>query len=185
MQGCAFAWKQSFIKSHLISPQDTDRPHWHLLRLPILHRITEFKCMLFRKHWGCWPPLPCFLYSLHSFFLCDLLPCILLGTFHPVQQTDSVTESCCSSFVRVPQRLHWDCELTSPRWTPGTSCRATQGDSWAKYATHTLGIFCGKMKEGVTRMRFIHLNKVDHQTDVSAEVLVSGGNAGRQREERS
>lgn len=33
-------------------------------------------------------------------------------------------------------------------------------------------MFRNKMKEGVTRMRFIHLNKVDHQTDVSAEVLV-------------
>jgi len=37
-----------------------------------------------------------------------------------------------------------------------------------KYA----GNECSKMKEGVTRGRFIHLNKVDHQSDVAAELLV-------------
>lgn len=39
------------------------------------------------------------------------------------------------------------------------------------------------MKEGGTRRSFIHLNKVDHQTNVAAEVLVNrGGNAGRESE---
>lgn len=48
----------------------------------------------------------------------------------------------------------------NPRWQLST------------FAEHMGGVFCSKMKEGVTRMRFIHLNKVDHQTDVAAEVLV-------------
>lgn len=30
---------------------------------------------------------------------------------------------------------------------------------------------CSLIKEGITRMRFIHLNKVDHQSDVAAELL--------------
>lgn len=47
-----------------------------------------------------------------------------------------------------------------PRWQLST------------FTEYTGGMFCSKMKEGVTRMRFIHLNKVDHQTDVAAEVLV-------------
>lgn len=51
-----------------------------------------------------------------------------------------------------------------------------------KYAVHTWGMFCSKMKEGVTRMRFIHLNKVDHQTDVAAEVLVRRGVKCRETE---
>lgn len=128
MQGCAFAQKP---ETRLISLQDMDRPHLHLLYFPILPHISEFKSMLFRRYWGCWPPLPCSLHSLYLFFLHDLLLYILLGTLHHVQQTDSVTESCCSSFVRATKCLHWHCELTSPRWPPGRSCQATQGDSWA------------------------------------------------------
>lgn len=42
---------------------------------------------------------------------------------------------------------------------------------YLKYAMHMVDE-CSKMKEGITRMRFIHLNKVDHQSDVAAELLV-------------
>lgn len=116
----------------------------------------------------------------HAFFSpsCDLLQYSLSSTLQHEQQTGSVTESCCSSFVRATKRLHWDCELRSPRWPPAITCQATKGDSWAPTARHAhRECSAAKLKGGVARMRFIHLNKVDHQTDVAAEVLV------RQRKE--
>lgn len=44
------------------------------------------------------------------------------------------------------------------------------------------GRLCSKMKEGITRMRFIHLNKEDHQSDVAAELLVRHRKKGRETE---
>lgn len=44
------------------------------------------------------------------------------------------------------------------------------------------GMRCSKMKEGITWMRFIHLNKEDHQSDVAAELLVRQGKKGRETE---
>lgn len=165
--------------------QDTDRPHWHHFCLPILHHISEFKCMLFRKHWGCWPPLPRSLPALHLFFLGDLLLYILLGTLHHVQQTDSVTESCCSSFVWATKRLQRDRELTCQRWPPGRSCQMIQGDSRAPEVCRARWeCSCSKKKEDVTQMRFIHLNIVDHQTDVAAEALVRQSKKRRRQTER-
>lgn len=171
MHACAFIQKR---RNHFIPTlQDTDRPHWHPLHLSILHLISEFKCVPVRKQWGCWPLLPRSLHSLHLLFVCDLLLYILLGTLHPVQPTDNVTESCCSSSVRVTKRLHWHCELTSPKVTSREILSAYprwQLSTWSM--PRTWGMLCSKIKEGITWMRFIHLNKVDHQSDVAAELLV-------------
>lgn len=128
---------------------DAHRPDWHHQWLPIFHHINVFKCMFLRKHWGGWPCLPRCLPPLHLFFLGDLLLYILLGTLHHVEPTGRVTESCCSTFVRVTKRLHWDCELTSPRWPQGRSCQADKGDSWAPEVCYVHGKFsCSKMKQG-------------------------------------
>lgn len=141
--------------------------------------------MFYRKHWGCWPCRPRCLPPLHLFFLCDLLLYILLGTLHHVRQTGSVTESCCSTFVRVTERLHWDCELTSPRWPPGRAVRLTKVTAeHLKYALHMENSPAVKWRKA--QMRFIHLNKADNPTDMAgAEVLVRHRKkCRRQAEER-
>lgn len=144
--GCPLSWNKT--ETCVRTMQDTNRPHWYHLWLPVFYYISGFKYMLFRKHWGCWPRLPLCLPSLHLFFLCDLLLYILLGTLHHVQPTGSVTESCCSTFVRVTKGLHCYCELTSPRWPPGRSCQANQGDSWAPEVRHAHGeCSCSKINE--------------------------------------
>lgn len=57
-----------------------------------------------------------------------------------------------------------------------------------KCAEH-VGNECSKMNEGIARMRFIHLNKVDHQRDVATELLVIQediqGDRGRRGEEQT
>lgn len=86
----------------------------------------------------------------------------------------TITESCCSSFVRTTKRLYWHCELTSQGHLQGDPVRLSKVTAeHLRYSQpRTLGMLCGKIKADVTQMRFIHLNKVDHQTDVSAAVLV-------------
>lgn len=144
MQGCAFGRQ---TETGFISLQDADRPRRHPLRLPILHHISEFKSVLFRKHRGCWPQLPV-PFILSACFPYVIYYCTFCWVHRSPLSRQSVTESCCSRFVRVTERLHWDCEPTSPRWPPGRSRQATQGDSWASRVCRThRGCSAGKWRK--------------------------------------
>ena len=167
-----------------LSLQDTDRPHWHQWCLSILHHINEFKYMLFRKHWGGWPPTPLFP-SFSARSLHDLLLIHCAGYIAPC----SADRRC--NWVMLQQLCRGNRTFALGLWT-SIPQGDLQGDAvrlpkvTAEHLMSTRGMFRSKMKEGGTRMRFIHLNKVDHQTDVAAEVLVrqrkeemQGGREGR------
>lgn len=121
--------------------------------------------MLLRKHQCCWPLHP----SSSTYLSCLIYCCTFCSLFK--EQTVELSHAAavwsekvnvCNSAVNSHRQ--GDFQEEPVRLPKVTAEHLRLGANMENESR--------KIKEGIAWMRFIHLNKVDHQSDVAAELLV-------------
>lgn len=154
-----------------------------MFNLPILHRICQFECILFREHCGCWPLLLCSLHSLRLFFLMWFITVHSAGYIAPCPADRQFNWVILHQFCQGNKTFALELWTYTPRWPPGDTVRllkVTAEHLWAHGG-------CSAVKWRKTshgRESFILIKRTIKLMRLQSFELDRGRNAKRQREER-